>query len=62
MIRVTWVHTGGPMNMGIVIGELDGLAHLERVWAVKELQEAGAEFGQRFPDAEVTRRILEVIE
>lgn len=62
MVRFTWVHTGGPMNMGIFIGELDSLADLERVDTVKEIQETGAEFGRRFPDTEATRRILQVIE
>jgi len=51
------------MNMGILIGELDSLADLERVDTVKEIQEATAEFRRRFPDTEVTRtKILEVIE
>ena len=62
-LRVTWVHTGGPMNMGILIGELDSLADLERVDTVKEMQKAVAEFCRRFPNVEVTRtKILEVIE
>jgi len=62
MQRFAWVHTGGPMNMGIFIGELDSLADIERVWTVKEIQEATEEFGRRFPGVEVTRRILQVIE
>ena len=63
MIRYAWTHIGGPMNMGIFIGELDSLADMERVWTVKEIQETTAEFRHRFPNAEVTRsKILEVIE
>lgn len=61
MIRFAWVQTGGPMKVGIVIGELDSLADIERVCKVKEMQESAAEFGRRFPDTEVTRRIMEVV-
>ena len=63
MTRFGWTHTGGPMNMLIGIRELDSLADIERVGTVKEMQESGAEWGRRFPNAEVTRsKILEVIE
>jgi len=62
MIRFAWVQTGRPMKVGIVIGELDSFADLERVCTVKEMQECAAEFGRRFPDTEVTRRMLEVVE
>ncbi len=54
-IRFAWTHIGGPMNMGIFIGELDSLADMERVRTVKKMQEAVAEFERRFPKVEVAR-------
>ena len=63
MVRYAWVHTDGPVNTLIAIGELDSLADIERVWTVKEFQEATAEFNRRFPNAKGARsKILEVIE
>ena len=63
MVRYAWLHTGGPRNMGMLIGELDSFADIARVRTVKEMQESGAEFGRRFPGTELTRtRILQVIE
>ena len=62
MIRFAWMQIGGPTNMGIFIGELDSLADLERMWTVKEMQEYTTEFRRRFPNVEMTRRILEVVE
>ncbi len=63
MIRYTWTHTGGLGNTLIGIGELDSFADIERVWTVKEMQEAEAEWERRFPNAEGGRsKILEVIE
>ncbi|TKJ46881.1 hypothetical protein CEE34_06620 [Candidatus Aerophobetes bacterium Ae_b3a] len=63
MIRYTWTHTGGLGNTLIGIVELDSFADIERVWTVKEMEEAAEEFDRRFPNAEGGRtKILEVIE
>lgn len=63
MVRYAWVHTDGPGNTLIAIGELETLADVERVGTVKEYQEANEEFDRRFPDAKTVRsKILHVIE
>ncbi len=62
MFRSCWIYTGGPMNMEIFIGELDSLADLQRVETAKEMQEAQAEWQRRFPGAEVTQKILQVVQ
>ncbi len=63
MLRNAWTHTGGPMNILTTIAELDSLADIERVWTVKEMQEAAAKFWRRFPNMEGARsKILNVIE
>ncbi|GAH90068.1 unnamed protein product [marine sediment metagenome] len=62
MIRWTWMHTGQPVEELVVIGELESLADVDKVWTIKEMQEAAAEWGRRFPNAEGGRtKILEVI-
>jgi len=63
MIRFAWTHTGGPMNILTIIVEWDSFADIERVWTVKEMEEAAKEWGRRFPNVEGGRsKILEVIE
>jgi len=57
-----WMSIGGPTNLGILIGEIESLADIERVATLPEMEKAGEEFFERFPDVELTRRILEVVE
>jgi len=61
-LRFGWMSIGGPTNLGILTGELESLADIDRAWSIKELPEASEEFDRRFRGVEVTKRILEIVE
>ena len=62
LIRWCWAETGDDSILLVSLGEHESLESVNQVWSRPEMLAARNQFYQHYPEAKVTRRILQVIE